>query len=325
MSSRPLVYLTRPLPEGAVEALAPHCEIAMYPLDEPVPPDVLRAALADSEGLYCLLTDRIDAALLDGAPRLRVISQMAVGYDNIDVAACTARGIPVGNTPGVLTETTADLTFALMLATARRVVEAAEAVHSGQWRSWRPTWLIGADVWGATLGIVGMGRIGAAVARRAAGFGMRILYHNRSQTAEAAALGAEWVPLDELLAQSDFVSLHCPLTPETTGMVDEAFLRGMKRTAIFINTARGPMVDEAALYRALSEGWIHAAGLDVTAVEPIPMDSPLLTLPNCLILPHVGSATVATRRKMALMAADNLLAGLAGKRLPNCVNPEVYG
>ncbi|MBK8538805.1 MAG: D-glycerate dehydrogenase [Ardenticatenia bacterium] len=325
MSSRPLVYLTRPLPEGAVEALAPHCEIAMYPLDEPVPPDVLRAALADSEGLYCLLTDRIDAALLEAAPRLRVISQMAVGYDNIDVAACTARGIPVGNTPGVLTETTADLTFALMLATARRVVEAAEAVHSGQWRSWRPTWLIGADVWGATLGIVGMGRIGAAVARRAAGFGMRILYHNRSQTAEAAALGAEWVPLDELLAQSDFVSLHCPLTAETTGLVDEAFLRGMKRSAIFINTARGPMVDEAALYRALSEGWIHAAGLDVTAVEPIPMDSPLLTLPNCLILPHVGSATVATRRKMALMAADNLLAGLAGKRLPNCVNPEVYG
>lgn len=325
MTSRPHVYLTRPLPDGALEALAPHCEVLQYPLDEPVPREELRAALADSEGLYCLLTDRIDAALLEGAPRLRVISQMAVGYDNIDVAACTARGIPVGNTPGVLTETTADLTFALMLATARRVVEAAEAVHSGQWRTWRPTWLIGADVWGATLGIVGMGRIGTAVARRAKGFGMRILYHNRSQTPEAADLGAQWVEMDELLAQSDFVSLHCPLTPETTGLVDEAFLRRMKPTAIFINTARGPMVDEAALARALGEGWIHAAGLDVTAVEPIPLTSPLLALPNCLILPHLGSATVATRKRMALMAVDNLLAGLAGKRLPNCVNPEVYG
>ncbi len=325
MTSRPRVYITRSLPPGAVEALAPHCTILQHDGDDPVSPAALRAALADSEGLYCLLTDRVDAALLEAAPRLRVISQMAVGYDNIDLAACTARGIPVGNTPGVLTETTADLTFALMLATARRVVEAAAAVRAGEWRTWKPMWLTGPDVWGATLGIVGMGRIGAAVARRAAGFGMRVLYHNRSESPEATALGAQRATLDDLLAQSDFVSLHCPLTAETTGLVDEAFLRGMKRSAIFINTARGPMVDEAALCRALREGWIGAAGLDVTAVEPIPMDSPLLALPNCLILPHIGSASVATRTRMAQMAADNLLAGLAGRRLPNCVNPEVYG
>lgn len=325
MSLRPRVYVSRPLPDGAGDLLAPACELSAYTEDAPVPPPVLRAALADAEGLFCVLTDRVDGPLLDAAPRLRVVSQMAVGYDNIDVAACTARGIPVGNTPGVLTETTADLTLALMLATARRLVEAAEAVKAGEWRTWRPSWLVGTDLWGSTLGIVGMGRIGVAVARRAAGFGMRLCYHNRSEAPEARELGAERVSLEQLLAESDVVSLHCPLTEETKGMVDEAFLRAMKPTAIFINTARGTMVDETALHRALSEGWIRAAGLDVTAVEPIPMDSPLLGLPNCLILPHIGSASEATRRRMAVMAAENLLAGLAGKRLPHCVNPEVYG
>lgn len=325
MTLRPRVYVSRPLPDGAGHLLDAACQLSAYSEDAPVPPAVLRAALADAEGLYCVLTDRIDGPLLDAAPRLRVVSQMAVGYDNIDVAACTARGIPVGNTPGVLTETTADLTLGLMLATARRLVEAAEAVKAGQWRTWRPSWLVGTDLWGSTLGIVGMGRIGAAVARRAAGFGMRLLYHNRSESPEAKALGAERVSLEQLLADSDVVSLHCPLTAETKGMVDETFLRAMKPTAIFINTARGTLVNETALHRALSTGWIRAAGLDVTAVEPIPMDSPLLGLPNCLILPHIGSASEATRRRMAVMAAENLLAGLAGRRLPNCVNPEVYG
>lgn len=318
--TQPAIYITRNIPPAALDLLAQACAIRQWESDDPVPYDVLTREVADIDGLYCLLTDRIDAALLEHAPKLRVVSQMAVGYDNVDVAACTARGIPVGNTPGVLTETTADLTFGLLLATARRIVEGANAVQAGQWRTWIPLWLTGPDVHGATLGLVGMGRIGLAVARRARGFDMRVLYHNRTPSAEAEAVGAQYVDLDALLARSDFVSIHCPLSPATRGLVSEAFLRAMKPSAMFINTARGPIVDEAALYKALSEGWIAAAGLDVTTVEPIPMDSPLLSLPNCLILPHIGSASVPTRTRMAVMAAENLLAGLAGERPPHCVN-----
>ena len=303
--ARPKVYITRRIPQAAVDMLAAACDVRHWDHDEPVPRGELLANVADVDALYSLLTEKVDQELLDHAPRLRVVSQMAVGYDNIDIAACTARGIPVGHTPEVLTETTADLTWALMMAAARRLVEAAEAVKDGQWTTWKPMWMTGPDVYGATLGIFGRGRIGVAMARR--------------------ALGAQAVALDALLAESDFVTLHCPLTPETRGMVNEDFLRRMKPTAILVNTARGPVVDEPALYRALSEGWIHAAGLDVTQVAPLPMDSPLLTLPNCLVLPHIGSASIPTRTRMATLAAENLLAGLAGKPLVYAVNAAALG
>lgn len=318
--ARPRIYITRRIPSEALDLLAPACAIRQWDDDQPVPYELLVQEAAQIEGLYCLLTDRIDAELLDRAPRLRVVSQMAVGYDNVDLAACTARGIPLGNTPGVLTETTADLTWALLLATARRIVEAANAVPAGEWTTWIPLWMTGHDVHGKTLGIIGLGRIGQAVARRAQGFGMRVLYHSRQPAPEAASVGATYVDLPTLLAQSDFVSLHCPLSAETRGLVNEAFLRAMKPSAILINTTRGPVVDEAALVRALTEGWIHAAGLDVTVTEPIPLDSPLLGLKNCLILPHIGSASVETRTRMATMAAENLLAGVHGAQPPYCVN-----
>lgn len=313
IESRPKIFITRRIPQAAVDMLQATCEVRHWNDDAPIPREDLMAHVVDIDGLYSLLTEKIDVELLDHAPRLRVISQMAVGYDNIDVAACAARGIPVGHTPEVLTETTADLTWALLMATARRLVESAEAVKAGRWKTWMPMWMTGPDVYGATLGIFGLGRIGVAVARRAAGFGMRILYHDAFQSPHAASVGATYVDLPTLLAESDFVTMHCPLLPETRGIVNEDFLRQMKPTAIIVNTSRGPVVNEQALARALSEGWIHAAGLDVTQVEPIPMDSPLLALPNCLILPHIGSASIPTRTRMATLAAENLLLALDGK------------
>jgi lactate dehydrogenase-like 2-hydroxyacid dehydrogenase len=274
-----------------------------------------------------MLTDRVDDAFLDAAgPGLRVVSNMAVGYDNIDVAACTRRGVPVGNTPGVLTETTADLTWALILAAARRLPEGERFIRSGGWRTWSPIHQLGLDVHGATLGIVGFGRIGQAVARRATGFGMPVLYASRSRVDRAieVALNATWVPLEELLARADLVTVHVDLNPSTHRLIDAAALRRMKPTAILVNTTRGPVVDPRALYEALRDGVIRAAALDVTDPEPIPADDPLLTLDNCLIVPHIGSATEATRGRMAAMAAANLLAGVRGERLPTIVNPEVY-
>jgi glyoxylate reductase len=286
---------------------------------------VLLQEVADCDGLLCLLTDPIDAEVIAAGARLRVISQIAVGVDNIDLRAATARGIPVGHTPGVLTEATADFTFALLMAAARRIPEGVDYVRAGKWRTWEPMGLLGVDIWGATLGIVGMGRIGTAVARRARGFAMHILYYDPTRRPELEAeLGVEYAALDDLLARSDFVSLHCPLTPETHHLIGEAALKRMKPTAILINAARGPVVDPAALVRALSEGWIRAAALDVTEPEPIPPDHPLLSLPNCIVVPHIASATVSTRERMAAMAAENLLAGLRGQRLPYCANPEVY-
>jgi lactate dehydrogenase-like 2-hydroxyacid dehydrogenase len=278
------------------------------------------------KGLVCLLTDRVDAALMDAAgPGLSVISQMAVGYDNIDVTAATERGIPVGNTPGVLTETTADFAFALLMAAARRIVEGVAYVREGKWVTWGPTLLMGQDVHGATLGIIGFGRIGQEVARRARGFGMRVLFYDPSTRGQAgAALGAEKAPFAQVLAESDFLSLHVPLTEETRGMIGEAELKKMKRTVVLVNTARGPVVDPAALYHALRVGEIAYAALDVTDPEPIPPDDPLLTLDNCVVVPHIASSSRASRGKMATMAADNLTAGLQGERLPHCVNPEVY-
>jgi glyoxylate reductase len=284
----------------------------------------LQDELADCDGLLCLLTDRVDGALLDANPQLRFISSMSVGVDHIDVAAATARGIPVGNTPGVLVETTADASFALLLAAARRLVEADRFIRGGHWRSenaWSPTFFTGKDVFGATLGIVGLGEVGRAVARRAAGFGMRVLGWNRSQV---NVPGVELCELDALLAESDFVSINVALGEETRNLIDARRLGLMKPDAVLVNTARGGIVDELALADALSHDRLAAAGLDVFAVEPTPADHPLLSLPNVVATPHIGSATLATREKMADLASENMLAALAGQPMPHCANPEVY-
>ena len=331
-ADRPRVFVTRHLPGDAVERLSGDADVDLWTGELPPPYDELARRAAAADGIICLLTDRIDAALLDapraaGARPLRAISNVAVGYDNIDVAAATARGIPVGNTPGVLTETTADLAFALILACARRIVEAERFVREGRWRTWDPGLLLGYDVHGATLGIAGFGKIGQAVARRARGFDMRVLYATRSPASTDAPgtdAPGERVDLGTLLRESDFVSLHVPLTPETTKMIGEPQLRMMKRTAILVNTARGAVIDQPALVRALGEGWIAGAGLDVAEVEPIPAGDALMRAPNAVLLPHIGSASHATRELMASMAVDNCLAALRGERMPHCVNPEVY-
>ncbi|HSO28890.1 MAG TPA: D-glycerate dehydrogenase [Candidatus Sulfomarinibacteraceae bacterium] len=325
--ARPRVFVARLIPDAGLRPVLDACEATVWEGDAPPPRDELLRAVAGCDGVLTMLTDRVDDAFLDAAgPGLRVVSNMAVGYDNIDVPACTRRGIPVGNTPGVLTETTADLAWALILAAARRLPEGERFVRSGLWRTWSPIHQLGVDVHGATLGIVGFGRIGQAVARRAKGFGMSVLYASRSRVDPAieSALGATWLPLEDLLARADFVTLHVDLNPSTRRLIDAAALRRMKPTAILVNTTRGPVVDPAALYEALRDGVIRAAALDVTDPEPIPMDDPLLTLDNCLIVPHVGSATEATRGRMAAMAAANLLAGVRGERLPTLVNPEAY-
>lgn len=318
------VFVTRELPAVALDRLARHCDLDVW--DEFLPPEygITLEKAHSLNGLLCLLTDRVDARLLAAAPQLKVVSNMAVGYDNIDVAAASARGIPVGNTPGVLTETTADFAFALLMAAARRIPEAQQYIHAGKWQTWHPTVLSGRDIYGACLGIIGFGRIGQAVARRAAGFGMRILTHSRRHSEQSLAAGAEPCDLDDLLEQSDFVSLHLPLTVETRQFIGARELSLMKPTAILINTARGGVVDQAALYEALRDKAILAAALDVTDPEPIPLDNPLLTLDNCLVVPHIASASVATRAKMAQMAVDNVIAGLRGEQLPTCVNPQVY-
>lgn len=321
---KPKVYVTRKVPEEGIVMLQRDCEVEVWEGELPVPRDVLLEKVRDIDGLYCLLTERVDQELLDAAPRLRVVSNMAVGYDNVDVAACTSRGIPVGNTPGVLTDTTADLTFALLIAAARRIVEGADYVRAGRWKTWGPMLLMGPDLHGATLGIVGLGRIGQAVARRARGFDMRILYHDIQPMTEAeAALGVTYVDMDTLLAESDFVTLHVNLTEATYHLISREELRKMKSTAVLVNASRGGVIDPEALHEALRDGEIAYAALDVTEPEPIPEDDPLLSLPNCIVVPHIGSASIATRTKMATMAADNLLAGLRGEPLPNCVNPEV--
>jgi lactate dehydrogenase-like 2-hydroxyacid dehydrogenase len=279
------------------------------------------------DGVLSLLTDRIDDELLDAAgPQLKVVSNYAVGFDNIDVQACTRRRIPAGNTPGVLTETTADLAFALLMAAARHLDEGSRYVRAGKWKTWGPMLLLGVDVHGATLGVIGFGRIGREMAKRAAGFGMRVLYHDvqRATDEDERALRATHVDLDTLLAEADFVTLHVNLTAETHHLIDGRALGRMKPTAVLVNTSRGPVVDHAALHEALRDGRIFAAALDVTDPEPLPPDSPLLGLDNCLVVPHIASASRVTRGRMAAMAADNLLAGLAGKRLPTCINPEVY-
>jgi lactate dehydrogenase-like 2-hydroxyacid dehydrogenase len=325
--NRPKVFVTRIIPEGGLELVRQACDVEVWPDELPPPRDVLLEKVRGLDGLLCLLTDRIDAELMDVAgPQLKVISNHAVGYDNVDVPAATARGIPVGNTPGILTETTADMAFALLMAAARRIVEGVDYVRAGSWRTWGPLLLLGHDVHGATLGLVGLGRIGRAMARRAAGFGMRVVYYDPyAVPIQGEVVGGEACgSLAELLAQADFISLHVPLTEDTRHMIDAAALGQAKPTAVLINTSRGPVVDTDALYEALAGGQIAYAALDVTDPEPLPADHKLLSLPNCLVVPHIASASRATRTRMATMAAQNLLAGLRGERLPTCVNPEVY-
>jgi glyoxylate reductase len=307
-------FVTRKLPGEALGRLAGQHEVDLWQAVRPPSRDELLAHAREAEGVLVQLTESIDAAFIDACPRLRAISNYAVGVDNVDLAAATARGIPVGHTPGVLTDATADLTFALLLAAARRLHDADRAVRAGDW-SWEPDFLLGHDVHGATLGLIGLGRIGSAVAQRAAGFSMEVIHTSRSGG----------VPLEELLERSDYVSIHAPLTPETRGLIGEEALRRMKTSAILVNTARGPIVDTGALVKALNQGWIAGAALDVTDPEPLPLEHPLLLCPNLTLTPHIGSATHATRAAMADIAVANLLAGLAGERMPHCANPEVYG
>ena len=316
------VLVTRDIPEQALEIVAQNAEMEVWREARPIPRETLLERVGDKIGLLCMLTDRIDDAVLEQGKNLRVVSQMAVGYDNIDVAACTRHGVPVGNTPGVLTETTADTAFALLLATARRMYESEQFLRAGEWKMWDPMLLLGQDVHHATIGIIGMGRIGYEMARRAYGFQMRILYTGRRPNEEAEQhFEAERVDMATLLQESDFISIHTPLNPQTRHLFGAEQFAQMKPTAMLVNTARGAVVDQKALYTALKEGVIGGAGLDVFEQETLPMDDPLLTLPNVVLVPHIGSASIATRTRMAVLAAENLVAGIQGKPLLHQVSP----
>ncbi len=312
MGAQARVFVTRKLPGDALARLEAEHHVEIWPERLPPPRAELLARAPELEGLLSVLTDPVDSELIDAAPNLRAISNYAVGVDNVDVEAATARGIPVGNTPGVLTESTADLAVALMFGIARRLAEGEGFVRAGKWVTWEPDLMLGRDLHGATVGIVGYGRIGQAVGRRLEGFGCELLTTKRGGG----------VRLAELLERSDFVTLHCPLTPETRGLIGDDALARMKPTAYLVNTARGPVVDSAALARALHSGEIAGAALDVTDPEPLPADHPLLEAPNLLVVPHIGSATHETRRRMADIAVDNLLAGLAGEPMPHSVNAQ---
>jgi glyoxylate reductase len=323
--SKPRVFITRLILENGLNLIRDFCETEVWPEELPPAREALMAGVRGMDGLLCLLTDQIDAGIMEAAgPGLKVISNHAVGVDNVDVAAATARAIPVGNTPGILTDATADMAFALLLAAARRVVEADRLVKAGGWKTWGPGFMLGADLAGATLGIVGFGRIGRAVAHRASGFGMRIVFSDPTPAASEPGVSAAQVDLDTLLHEADFISLHTPLTDETRGLIDAAAFQRMKPTAVLVNTSRGAVVDQQALYEALQSHRIFAAALDVTIPEPLPADHPLLGLENCIVMPHIASASWQTRARMSLMAAENLIAGLKGERLPHCANPEVY-
>jgi glyoxylate reductase len=321
--SRPNIFSTHALFEAPRRRLAERCqaEYWMEP-DRPARAEVLRR-VAGEDGLICLLTEKIDEELLAAAPRLRIVANVAVGYDNVDLAACTRRKVAVTNTPGVLDETTADLAWALMMTVARRLIEGDALARSGQWRGWNLDQMCGTDVWGKTLGILGFGRIGRAVARRAKGFQMRVIYHSRTRApAEVEReLGAEFLQRDQVLAQADFLSLHVPLTPETRGLIGARELAMMKPTAFLVNTSRGSVVQEAALVEALAGGKIAGAALDVYEREPVISDG--LRRPNVVLAPHMGSGSVETRTKMAMMAVENVIALFDGRRPPNILNPEV--
>jgi len=324
MSDRARIFATRSLAGAPLAGLAHRCDLDVWPARTAPTPEQLASRSRDADGLLCLLTDRIDAALLERCPRLRAVSSVSVGVDHVDLDAATARGIPVGHTPGVLTETTADLAFALLLAAARRVAEGDRFVRAGEWTPdhvWEPDLLLGRDVHGATLGLVGLGAIGQAMARRAQGFGMRVLAWSRTRRDMP---GVAFASLDSLLPAADFVSVHVALNADTRGLLGESALARMKPGAVLVNTARGGIVDEDALADALRSGQLGAAGLDVFAREPLDPASPLLRLPNVVLTPHIGSASEATRARMVELAVENLLAALAGNPMPHCANPAVY-
>ncbi|WIG60267.1 MAG: D-3-phosphoglycerate dehydrogenase [Ktedonobacterales bacterium] len=323
---KPKVYVTRLIPDQGLDLIRQFCDMTLWQDDLPPPRDVLLRETHDADGLVSLLTDSIDPELMDACPKLRVVSNMAVGFDNINVSAATERGILAGNTPGVLTETTADFAFALLMAAARRIPEGVAYVKAGKWQTWGPMLLMGPDVHHSTLGLVGLGRIGAEMAKRARGFDMRVLYYDvfRREDLEQS-LGLTYAPLDDVLAQADFISIHTPLTPETHHLMNRDRFSKMKSSAILINTSRGPVVESDALLEALRSGQIAGAALDVTEPEPLPADHPLVSLPNCIIVPHIASASAATRGQMAEIAARNLIAGLKGEPLPSGLNPDALG
>lgn len=323
--SRPKVYVTRKVPEQALEILRSVASITVWDREDVPPPrEVILRELAQAEGVFSLLTDRIDAEVMAAAPRLKVVSNFAVGYDNVDIPAATKRGIVVTHTPDVLTETVADFAVCLMLAAARRLVEADRYTREGKWKTWEPLLLAGQDIHHATLGLIGLGRIGAAVARRAQGFGMRVLYYDvvRREDLERS-MGIAYRSLDDVLRDSDVVSVHVPLSEHTRHLIGRAQFALMKKTAVFVNTSRGPVVDQPALAEALASRRIFAAGIDVFEQEPVSPDDPLLKLDNVVVVPHIASASIPTRIRMATLAAENLVAVLQGKRPPNPVNPEV--
>ena len=318
------IFITRRLPEEGLRLLKEH-ELEIYEGDAPPSKEEIIEGVKDKDALICLLTDKIDAEVMDSAPNLKIIANYAVGIDNIDVEEATKRGILVTNTPGVLTETVADLAWALLMAIARRIVEGDKFMREGKFKGWAPLLMLGSDVYGKTIGIIGAGRIGSAVARRAKGFNMRILYYSRKRNEKLEEeCNAKYVDLETLLKEADFVSLHTPLTEETYHMIGEKGLKMMKPTAYLINTARGKCVDENALVKALKEGWIKGAALDVFENEPA-IHPELKKLDNVVLTPHIGSASYETRSKMAVMVAKNVIAALEGKLPPNCVNPEAYG
>jgi len=322
---KPSLFMTREIPKRGLDIIRENFDVDLWPDEAPPSKEEIIRRIKDKQALVSLLTDPIDEEVINSAPNLRIIAQYAVGFDNIDLKAATKRGIYVTNTPEVLTETTADFAFALMLAVARRVVEADKYVRNGKWKvAWHPLMMLGEDVHGRTLGIVGLGRIGCAVARRAKGFDMKILYYDviRREDLERE-LGIKYVDLETLLRESDFVTIHTPLTPETYHLIGEKQLRMMKKTAFLINTSRGKVVDQKALYKALKEGWIAGAALDVFEQEPISMDDPLLELENVVLAPHIASATHETRSKMAEIVAENLLAFKRGEIPPTLVNKDV--
>lgn len=323
--SRPRVYVTRRLPQPALDIIRPIADFTLWDRED-VPPsrEVLLREVTQVDGLLSLLTDRIDGEVMDAAPRLRVVSNFAVGFDNIDIPAATQRRIVVTNTPEVLTETVADFAFCLMLAAARRLVEGDRYARDGKWKTWEPLLLAGQDMYRATLGLIGLGRIGSAVARRAKGFEMRVMYYDpfRREDLEQS-LQIEYRPFTDVLRQADFISVHVPLSEQTRHLIGRDQFSMMKPTAVFVNTSRGPVVDQQALAEALAARRIFAAGIDVFEREPVPTDDPLLAQGNAIVAPHIASASIPTRIRMATLAAENLVAVLQGKRPPNPVNPEV--
>jgi glyoxylate reductase len=323
--SKPKVFVTRVIPDKGLALVKDFCEAEIWEGHLPPSRAELTQRVQGVEGLLCLLTDQVDGELMDAVgSQLKVISNYAVGFDNVDVNAATARKIPVGNTPNVLTDATADFAFTLMMSAGRRVLEGDRYVRNGNWQTWEPMLLLGTEMKSATLGLVGFGRIGKAMARRAVGFDMHVIYYDPTEIKPDPDVKATRVDFETLLEESDYISLHTPLTPDTRHLIDSEALSKMKPTAVLVNTSRGPVVDLEALYEALKSKRIFAAGLDVTEPEPLPVTHPLLTLNNVIIVPHIASASKVARDKMAWMAAKNLIAGLKGEHLPNCVNPQVY-